>query len=156
MSDLSQVSIHQSGTLSRGPSCFSQTSTRIGIKGSFFCGQECFKAGCESPTCFSTPGGSLTRASVGVSVGSRSGHRHLAYLESQKTHKVIHEIATPRQTASDGASIVNSGFLAQPLPSPDACHLTAHRRWHIRPLSQLWFLGPSASRISSFAHKSCA
>jgi len=40
------------------------TCHKLGIKGSFFCGQECFKAG-------------------------------------WKTHKVIHEIATPRQTSSD-------------------------------------------------------
>jgi len=55
------------------------TCHKIGIKGSFFCGQECFKAG-------------------------------------WKTHKVIHELAAPRQTASDGASIVNNGTL-NPFPN---------------------------------------
>jgi hypothetical protein len=50
VSHLSQVSIDQSGTFVPGEpsgSCFSHTF-RLGIKGSFFCGQECFKAGCES------------------------------------------------------------------------------------------------------------
>ncbi|KAI0281364.1 methionine aminopeptidase [Russula aff. rugulosa BPL654] len=66
------------------------TCHKLGIKGSFFCGQECFKAGCES---FS-----------------------LAYSEFQKTHKVIHDIATPRQTSSDGGSVVNNGIF-NPFPN---------------------------------------
>jgi hypothetical protein len=55
----------------------------------------------------------LTRVSEGVGVHSRSVHQRLLISEFQKTHKVIHEIATPRQTSSDG-SIVNSVFFVQP------------------------------------------
>ncbi|KAI0258835.1 methionine aminopeptidase [Gloeopeniophorella convolvens] len=63
------------------------TCHKLGIKGSFFCGQECFKAGCES-----------------------------------KTHKVIHEIAKPRDDASLNANgtfnpFPNFGFSGPLRPS---------------------------------------
>ncbi|KAH9951332.1 methionine aminopeptidase [Amylocystis lapponica] len=48
------------------------TCSKLGIKGSFFCGQECFKAG-------------------------------------WKTHKVIHDIATPRQPLLDDPNINRDG-----------------------------------------------
>lgn len=50
---------------------------RLGIKGSFFCGQECFKAGCESCSCFFLLFSGLIRVSEGVSVHSRSVHQLL-------------------------------------------------------------------------------
>ncbi|EPT05994.1 hypothetical protein FOMPIDRAFT_1026862 [Fomitopsis schrenkii] len=53
------------------------TCHKLGIKGSFFCGQECFKADCEE-----TP---------------------------QKTHKIVHDIATPKQPLLDDPNINKDG-----------------------------------------------
>ncbi|KAI0646966.1 methionine aminopeptidase [Trametes meyenii] len=51
------------------------TCNKLGIKGSFFCGQDCFKANCKL----------------------------------QKTHKIIHDIATPRQPLLDDPNINKDG-----------------------------------------------
>ncbi|KAL6300164.1 methionine aminopeptidase [Sparassis latifolia] len=53
------------------------TCHKLGIKGSFFCGQECFKAGSKGLV--------------------------------QKTHKLIHDIATPRQPLLDDPNINKNG-----------------------------------------------
>ncbi|KAI0318956.1 methionine aminopeptidase [Amylostereum chailletii] len=55
------------------------TCNKLGIQGSFFCGQDCFKGDC----------GRLT--------------------STQKTHKLIHELATPRQPLLDDPSINKNG-----------------------------------------------
>lgn len=59
---------------------------RLGIKGSFFCGQECFKAGCESRSCFFLLLG-LIRVSEGVSVHSKSVHPLLLIPDPRKRIK---------------------------------------------------------------------
>ncbi|KDR81580.1 hypothetical protein GALMADRAFT_58894 [Galerina marginata CBS 339.88] len=61
------------------------TCSKLGIRGSFYCGQECFKAGCELPA------------------------------SSQKTHKIIHDLAKTggaNLTISDGTynPFVNYAF----------------------------------------------
>lgn len=74
---------------------------RLGIRGSYFCGQECFKADCVSP-CVS----SILLTSAKISAQGFVILVHLLFIltQAQKTHKLVHDLAkgTVTQKFPDG------------------------------------------------------
>ncbi|KAI0807110.1 peptidase M24, structural domain-containing protein [Fomes fomentarius] len=57
------------------------TCSKLGIKGSFFCGQDCFKANCIN----------------------------IQLVHPKKTHKIVHDLATPKQPLLNGPNISKDG-----------------------------------------------
>src|SRR5882762_5901540 len=80
----------------------SHCSYRLGVQGSFFCGQACFKADCEPPPRVRSPISLFTNVHICRGMANHSTFTYSTHLSDyQKTHKVIHDLATPRQPLLD-------------------------------------------------------
>jgi hypothetical protein len=83
---------------------------RLGIRGSFFCGQECFKAGCVYHS--SHPDDSFAHPLLQGQVSDTSALLISHSCPFQKKHKIIHELAAKPISLKNSAAGDHSSSLA--------------------------------------------
>jgi hypothetical protein len=105
---------HDTRVLARCLHLLTASNARLGITGSFFCSQECFKGDCETLFALLNPERSeahqssrwCRRGTLRRATQYRIDAHHS--LAPQKAHKIVHDIATPRQPLLNDPSINNS------------------------------------------------
>jgi len=98
------------------PKVFWSSFGRLGIRGSFFCGQECFKSGCEPHLKSCVPYFFVHLPFFPGVRGAHSKFCNLGLHESmciQKTHKIVHDLLKPKP-AGFSANNLHQGNVSQP------------------------------------------